>query len=76
MNFKKITTYFCSLVIFSLICISAVFTACKENIGLGQSVDTESPTIKIDYPPTGAIIRKSFVLGGTWGDDKGFQKGI
>ena len=71
MSFKKITTYLCSLVIFSLICISAVFTACKENIGLGQSVDTESPTIKIDYPPTGAIIRKSFVLGGTWGDDKG-----
>ena len=71
MNFKKITTYLCTLVIFSLICISAVFTACKENIGLGQSVDTESPTIKIDYPPTGAIIRKSFVLGGTWGDDKG-----
>ena len=71
MNFKKITTYLCTLVIFSLICISAVFTACKENIGLGQSVDTESPTIKIDYPPTGAIIRKSFVLGGTWTDDKG-----
>ena len=45
--------------------------ACSDNVGLGESVDTEAPTIAITYPPASATIRGTFVLSGTWDDDKG-----
>lgn len=41
------------------------------NVGLGESVDTETPTLDITYPSSTAVIRDSFVLFGTWKDDKG-----
>ncbi len=47
-----------------------LFTACKENVGLGESVDTESPTLSITYPPSAAQIRGTFVFAGTCSDDK------
>ena len=61
--------------IFSFICgislsIAFLFTACKENVGLGESVDTESPTLSITYPPSAAQIRGTFVFAGTCSDDK------
>ncbi|MBQ0051708.1 MAG: hypothetical protein KBT11_06525, partial [Treponema sp.] len=39
-------------------------------VGLGDSVDTEAPKIQIEYPPVASVIRKEFVLSGTWDDDK------
>ena len=61
--------------IFSFICgislsFAFLFTACKENVGLGESVDTESPTLSITYPPSAAQIRGTFVFAGTCSDDK------
>lgn len=43
------------------------------NVGLGESVDTEAPAVAITYPPSLATIRKTFVLGGTWSDDKSIK---
>ncbi|MCR5725723.1 MAG: hypothetical protein K6G80_11630, partial [Treponema sp.] len=45
--------------------------SCKNNVGLGESIDTETPTLSIDYPPIGAIVKDSFVLSGSCSDDKG-----
>ncbi len=44
--------------------------SCK--VGLGDSVDTEAPSVKIVYPDpnTNAIIRGTFMLYGDCGDDK------
>ena len=51
----------------ALICAAG---SCK--VGLGDSVDTEAPSVKIVYPDpnTNAIIRDTFILYGTCGDDK------
>ena len=49
--------------------IVALFAGCKD-VGLGESVDTKAPTVKITYPPSLAIIRDSFVLYGDCWDDK------
>ncbi|MBQ9237986.1 MAG: Ig-like domain repeat protein [Treponema sp.] len=46
----------------------AIITSCE--VGLGPAVDTEAPTLSISYPPTSAVIRDSFVVGGTVRDDK------
>ncbi|MBQ6057868.1 MAG: hypothetical protein IJL34_09380, partial [Treponema sp.] len=37
---------------------------------MGESVDTESPTLSITYPPSAAQIRGTFVFAGTCSDDK------
>ncbi|QTQ13582.1 hypothetical protein HRQ91_03415 [Treponema parvum] len=41
------------------------------DLGLGDSVDTETPTVSISYPPHGAIIKDSFTLAGACSDDEG-----
>ena len=51
---------------------AAMMAAC--NVGLGESVDTEAPTLEISYPPIAATIRDKFILYGTWDDDKGVSK--
>ena len=48
-----------------------VFFSCGEESGLGSSVDTESPKLTIEYPPSKAAINGSFVFAGTCSDDKG-----
>ncbi|MFA6938231.1 MAG: Ig-like domain-containing protein [Treponema sp.] len=40
-------------------------------IGLGSSVDTESPAIAIEYPAAASCIKGEFVLAGSCSDDKG-----
>ena len=47
--------------------------SCSDNVGLGESVDTQAPTIEISYPPASAIIRGTFLFSGTWNDDKGVE---
>src|SRR5574344_755816 len=49
----------------------ALLTAISCEVGLGASVDTEAPTLDITYPPASAVIRGTFTLAGTCGDDKG-----
>ena len=55
-------------VLLSMVCM---LFSCKENVGLGESVDTEPPTIEILYPPASAVIRGTFEFSGSWNDDKG-----
>ena len=45
----------------------SLFNSCE--IGLGESVDTEAPSLSIQNPPTSAIVRDAFDLRGTWSDD-------
>lgn len=61
--FGVVFLFFASLVFFNSI------LSCE--VGLGDSVDTQAPVISITYPPSGAIIRDTFVLAGTCQDDKG-----
>lgn len=56
------------LVLFTLIC-SVLLFSCDVNVGLGSAVDTEPPTLTIDYPQSGSIIRDTFVLKGSCQDD-------
>ena len=45
------------------------FNSCNIDIGLGAAVDTDVPTLKIENPPTAAIIRDPFQISGSWKDD-------
>ena len=45
--------------------------SCSDNVGLGDSVDTEAPKLEITYPPSSAVIKGSFIFAGTSSDDKG-----
>lgn len=60
---------------FSVFCFFTVFASVLSmlgcDVGLGEVVDTQAPSIDIAYPPIAATIRDSFVLYGTWSDDKG-----
>ncbi len=51
-----------------LLSIIILFTISCE-IGLGEAVDTEAPSLEIGMPPADAIIRDAFVISGTWADD-------
>jgi hypothetical protein len=54
--------------------LAAMFTTCNAQVGLGEQVDTEVPTVAISYPPESAIIRQSFVLSGVCNDDTAVTK--
>lgn len=58
----------------SLFIIAALLLASSCKIGLGEAVDTERPTLEITYPPKAAVIRGSFILAGTCGDDHGITE--
>ena len=67
---KKNNVLFFTLVICT---VMTVFT-CKQNIGLGGTVDIERPDGQITYPDAGgAPIRGSFVMKGTAKDDEGVK---
>src|SRR5574344_1337711 len=53
------------------ICLFATLFLFSCQIGLGSSVDTDAPTLSITYPPASAIIKDSFISGGTCDDDVG-----
>ncbi len=60
-----------SILLFSLISI-LIFSSCE--VGLGESVDTENPSVEITYPPNGSVIRGAFTFAGLCADDKGVAK--
>lgn len=57
-----------NFLLFTLICSVFLFS-CDVSVGLGAAVDTEPPTLTIDYPQSGSIIRDTFVLKGSCNDD-------
>ena len=65
MFLKKKTTLVLAAV---LSLISLFFSSCE--VGLGSAVDTQPPSVGIDYPPSLSVVRDSFVFAGTWKDDK------
>ena len=58
-------------ILFSLMLLMA-FSSCE--VGLGESVDTERPSVSITYPDENAIIKESFVMSGTCSDETYVQK--
>ncbi|MBB5219106.1 hypothetical protein DYE49_11260 [Treponema rectale] len=65
MNLKKLYYIVCSLFILT-------FIACE--IGLGPSVDTRAPTVSIDSPSTGELLKDEISVSGSWTDDKSVTK--
>ena len=53
------------------VALASVFAMIGCDVGLGEVVDTQAPALAISYPPLNATIRDSFILYGTWSDDKG-----
>jgi hypothetical protein len=51
--------------------VTSITSVMSCQIGLGASVDTEAPTLKITYPPSSAVIKGSFTFAGTCDDDLG-----
>ena len=56
-----------SILTFFLLAGSFVILSCE--IGLGASVDTETPVIDITSPEADTIIRDKFAIRGSWSDD-------
>ncbi|MGP1431738.1 MAG: hypothetical protein ACTTJ4_05430 [Treponema sp.] len=56
-----------------IVCCIALFTTCKNSVGLGETIDINPPTIKNDsvYPPNNAIIKGAFKLAVKADDDTG-----
>ena len=54
---------------FWIFCLGLLFLNISCTIGLGESVDTETPVVTINSPAAGAIIRGDFAIAGTWSDD-------
>lgn len=54
-------------VISILVLIPALFSAC--DVGLGEAVDTEKPTVSIEYPSNNVVIKEDFVISGKCHDD-------
>jgi len=63
-----------ALVAALIMCFTALFTTCKNNIGLGGTLNIYPPNGGIDYPDTRETpIRGSFVLKGTASDGDGIK---
>lgn len=54
-------------VISVLFLMAAFFTSC--DVGLGEAVDTEKPTVSIEYPPKNVVIKEDFVISGKCHDE-------
>lgn len=63
MKFNFLRIAFVSFLAF----FAVVFSAC--DVGLGEAVDTEKPTISIEYPPKNVVIKEDFVISGKCHDD-------
>lgn len=66
---KKVLNRFGAKVLISIFTLISIVTFFSCDIGLGEAVDVSAPTIQINYPPSRAIIKDSFVLSGECKDD-------
>ncbi len=55
--------------VFSLVITLACLLGFSCKVGLGEAVDTVPPTVTINYPPAGSVVRDTFVLAGDCDDD-------
>ncbi len=56
---------FCTLAVIA----GVMLTLTCNNVGLGESVDTQPPSLKLTYPESNVIIRDSFIIAGTCSDE-------
>ena len=62
-----------TLIAATALCCIGLFTTCKNNIGLGSTIDVTPPEIKSVYPPLGVVIKNSFTLSVEAQDDTTVQ---
>jgi len=71
---KKSSSFLFGRLFGLFVLIASLFMSCNIGVGLGEDVDTTAPTADIEYPPSSAVIRGTFLLAGTCEDDKGLKE--
>ena len=66
----KKNNYFAKASFFTLLFLVLLFSC---EVGLGSAVDTQPPSVAISYPPSLSVIKDSFLLSGTWNDDRNIE---
>ena len=65
----KNKSLFGSILVLCLIAFSSIAAFISCEVGLGEAVDVNAPSIEITTPETSAVIRDTFALAGNWSDD-------
>ena len=65
----KNKSLFGSILVLCLIAFSSIAAFISCEVGLGEAVDVNAPSIEITTPETSAVIRDTFALVGNWSDD-------
>ena len=73
-NVQKHAVKFLGRVFFSLLIVFSFFTLLTCNAGLGNQVDTKSPTVVITSPATKSTLNGDFTITGTASDDLAVEK--
>lgn len=60
--------------LFTLLSAGFILFMTSCDIGLGSSVDTQTPTLNIEQPVEGSVYTGDIAVSGVWGDDKGVTK--
>ncbi|MBQ0040209.1 MAG: hypothetical protein KBS64_07280, partial [Treponema sp.] len=66
---KSIFNKFFARFAFGLSFVLPLVATLSCEVGLGEAVDVSAPTCTITYPPSGAVVRDSFILAGECNDD-------
>ncbi|MDY4902928.1 MAG: hypothetical protein SO116_08695 [Treponema sp.] len=66
-HFSRKVSFLTAIVVF----ITAIFSC---ELGLGSSVDTQAPVIKITSPSSSEVYKQNIEVNGSWADDKGVVK--
>lgn len=53
----------------AFLCLTSLIIFSNCEVGLGESVDVNAPTVSVTYPPVSSVIRDSFVIAGVCNDD-------
>lgn len=55
--------------IYAFLCLSSLILFSNCEVGLGEAVDTQAPTLSVTYPPASSVIREDFTIAGVCADD-------
>lgn len=53
----------------AFLCLTSLIIFSNCEVGLGEAVDVNAPTVSVTYPPVSSVIRDTFVLAGVCEDD-------
>lgn len=55
--------------VYALLCFTTLFIFSNCEIGLGEAIDVNAPSVSVTYPPASSVIRDTFILAGSCDDD-------